>query len=308
MRFLSALTLLALACVPFDTRLYEAKNETCTKVLEEFPATSTDKQYASVSSGQRETYEHRVATCLLEKRQPEQALTLAEPWESQAKKLQIQVRANAQLNQEKPCREALRDLSRLEAATAWGLLRDTPELLIYAHQPWFLSQSVTTWSRMRGATISDLANYLSQVRKTRLLTLKLAAADAQRPPGELAHWLGIVRKSSIDREARQTTLIVEGAVAREVMTEHDRKLTGMTNSFMGAEAEYEETRRYREVFEPTGQMFIITYSIISERLVNAQVVEAFGEFSGHSEEHGWPMLEASVVGERFADEREERGR
>ncbi len=297
-----------LACVPFDTRLYNAKEETCTKVLQEFPQVSTDKQYAGVSNGQRENYEHRVAICQLERRRPEQALTLAKRWESQPKKLHIQVRANAQLNQEQPCRDALRDLSRIDAAEAWNLLSDAPELLIYAHQPWFLSQSVTTWSRVPGANVSDLADYLSQARRTRLLTLKLAAADAQRPPGELALWLGIVRKSSIDRAARQTTLIVEGAEPREIMTEHDRKLTGMTNKFMGAEAEYEETRRYKEIFEPTGQMFVINYSTVSEQLVNAQVVEAFGVFTGHSEQQGWPTLDASVVAERFSDEREERGR
>jgi hypothetical protein len=127
----------------------------------------------------------------------------------------------------------------------------------------------------------------------------VAAADEERPFGELALWFGLVRKAHIERSTSTTILIVEGVDTRREQVGVDRKLTGMERTWGGGvRMHYEETEIYADMSQPNGRMFMVRYPKVSEKMVAMRRIVALGSYEARSPENRWPVLAALTVAER----------
>jgi hypothetical protein len=151
----------------------------------------------------------------------------------------------------------------------------------------------------------------------RLLTLKVAAADSERPAGDWALWLGIVHGGKLDRDNQRTLLFAEGAdVERhlEIVEQHVERVES-TAQYHGwgyatgrATPVYSpEERTYAERFTPNGQRFVIRFEGIDERLLEAPVLDVLGRFAGHDVSDGAPIIDAVLAQVKKPQETTEKG-
>jgi hypothetical protein len=262
-------------------------------VLADYPKISSDKAYAEERTGAREVYEGKVAYCYLEYRRPEKAMALAREWPATVDGLKVMARAHAQLDKEAECRAALEKIAQAPGVDA-SFFVEVPEFQNYAGADWFKQLALSKWASGRYLSLEDFAAKLVQRSRENLLSLKVAAADAQRPAGEWAIWTGAVRGSEIDRASGQTILKLEGM---DVRTE--ARVTSVETRVTGPD-QFEMTPRYdgtsrEEIFVPNGLGFIVRYPEVSEQLVTLQTILVFGRYVGRSGDEGWPTLTAFMV-------------
>jgi hypothetical protein len=169
-----------------------------------------------------------------------------------------------------------------------------------------------------------------------LVTLRVAAADADRKPGEWAVWTGNVRNGQLDREQNQTVLRAEGLDVRRNLVAVDRKVTKVTSKWSGfslssgsvrtpsspgssstfsgnssswgsgvSTPEYQTDEIYEEAFTPNGVEFVVEFPGINEQVVQAGTIAVVGRYVGHNA-GGVPRLRAVLVASRAEQQTRER--
>jgi hypothetical protein len=288
---------LSSACASFEAKLREAPSQPCGKLVDEYPKMVADPEYAKQTEQIRAQYETAVAHCYLDHRQPERALALASRWDG-PEGWKVQSRAHAQLDQPAECRAALERLAN-SSEIAWQYFVESGEFRIYAREEWFISIVVQKWLRTRTTPLEEVAAKLARVRGEALLSLRVAAADVERPVGEWGVWLGVVRSSRIDRANRETVLELEGVDVQNRLA--DRRTTSIEVSESTVTPRYEDV--HEEVFVPNGVGFVVRYPDIEESLVTMESVMVFGQYVGRDEDQGWPVMLATIVVPRRPESR-----
>jgi hypothetical protein len=286
------------ACASFEGRLLKAEYQTCPQVLADYPMLSRDPSYREQLDHVRHRYESDVAKCYLVERKPEKALALAGTWgeEYRLSSLEVTARAHAQLDKEAEARAALESLARrIEVNPEFFL--EPPEFRNYVRRDWFVLLALDVWSRKREEWLETFARKFARVRGEGLLSLPVAAADAQRAPGEWALWLGVVRKGQINRAGGETLLLVEGLDIENGRLTRER-VRALRVEDGEVRPEYESQQTQYESFVPNGQLFWVQFPGVNEGLVGMSTVLAFGRYLGRSGEENLPTLRASVVTKR----------
>lgn len=306
---LFALLSASCATVAVGDRMVESREAACPRVLEEEAAVRADPEYAAESPTLRRAYEAKVARCLLVAGRPSDAVALATTWaDGSDERLEIEARASAVLGRHDDARAAL---ERLAASSTMSprVFVLSPELAAYRGQPWFVEAGLSAWSPASGGKLEPFVSGLLG-KEAALLSLDLAAADAERPEGDWAVWTGVVRSARLDRSQDRTILEIEGVVIDDELRLLDRKVESVEvrpsyKAHRGVESvpKYSTEKHYEEVARPSGLTFVAHVPGASEALVGLRTVIAVGRYGGRAEAGGPPLLWTIAVVERPLEER-----
>ena len=310
-----------------------AQDMSCRDALEEHTKLVHEQGYAAEPG--RQAYEAFMAGCLLEAGQPQQALALASHLDEPAERpraLALTARASAALG------DAAAAQAALEALPSVG--RVSPELFLqsvefrkYATEEWFIAAALAAWSPEGRLTLEEYVGRILARGNTELLSLRVAAADAERQSGEWAVWMGNVRNAHLDGEQNQTLLRAEGLDVRRSLVAVDRRVTkvnstwstfssssgtwqtaGKSGTFSGSSAgwgkgvstpEYETDQVYEEAFTPNGIEFVVELPGLDTQVVEAGTIAVVGRFAGRNA-GGLPRLHAVMVAARAEQRTRER--
>jgi hypothetical protein len=298
--------LVLLSCGGLQAEMARADRDDCHRVVVRYPVVSNDRGYAAVRSEDREGYKIHVAKCALSLEQFDLARTVAQGLSDRLaiERQPLVARASAGLKDDDAARTALEAYVDDELAEV-DVIADSPELMRYRGQEWFVHLALRLYSRRGGESLHDFAKeFVGPV-----LPLRVAAADPNREPGSWAVWTGVVREARLDSKTDQTLLLAEGVdVKSEDMgvenVSSEERITGSAYSPRTYTARLETkatTHRFEEAFVPNGHNFMVRYPKARDSLAAMHTIVAFGHFVGRDPGGEMPVLEALIVRERKSE-------
>ena len=233
--------------------------------------------------------QRRLAACLMEEGKLQAAAGIAQAWTDpadQPRKLLLQVLVSAEDGDMAQLKERLNAWSS-HPRVGLDALCTEPLVASLARESWYagfvLHKYMETGADRR--KWPEVVKKLTRLSGKKLLPLKVAAADLERPVGEIAVWKGVIRDARIERSTGTMALLLEGYEknTEHVMRDRHVKSSELKLGFIEppkVETTYKVQDRYEEAFVTNGRYFMVRYQKIDEAILEMGAVAVAGVFDG----------------------------